>query len=83
MNSIIGQTFTYESRGKVLVRKVLTIFTRGGKDIYELLDPESKTRHEAFVTSFNQFFKPHRRMQIDKRWKKGAKGKQKNKNVIA
>jgi hypothetical protein len=82
MNSIIGQTFTYESRGKTLVRKVLTIFTRGGKEIYELLDPDSKKRHEAFVTSFNQFFKPHRRVQVDKKWKKGAKGKIKSRKII-
>lgn len=82
MSSIIGQTFTYESRGKILVRKVINIFTRGGKELYKLLDPETLQRHEAFVTTFNHFFKPHRRVQVDKRWKKGTKGKLNNKNII-
>ncbi len=29
MNSIIGQTFTYETRGKVIVRKVIDLFQPG------------------------------------------------------
>lgn len=82
MNSIIGQTFTYESRGKVVVRKVIDLFNRGGIAIYKLLDPDTQKRHEAIVSAFNHVFKPHSRRKLDKKWKKGAKGKIKSKKVI-
>ncbi|ACU61315.1 hypothetical protein [Chitinophaga pinensis] len=75
MNSIIGQTFTYQVRGKSVERKVIDLITRKGVAIYHLLDPVTKKHHEAIVSVFNHIFKPHARRKLGKKWGKGTKGK--------
>lgn len=75
MNSIIGQTFCYETKSGTVTRKVIDLVKRKGVAIYKLLDPVTKKHHEALVSAFNHVFKPHTRKKIGKRWGKGTKGK--------
>lgn len=70
MQNLIGQTFTYSIKSKVITRKVLALLRVKGEPLYELLDPVTHTHHHAYVSIFNQMFKSHRGAIK----KKGTKG---------
>ena len=57
MNTLVGRTFSYRSHGKEVIRKVIKHFQRGGKRIYELLDPQTHIHHEALADVFDRTFK--------------------------
>jgi hypothetical protein len=82
MSDLIGQTVSYNHKGVLTQIKVLNIVHRHGQAIYEIFYPATKKFGEALVEIFNQRFKSHPRRKLEKRWRKGAKGKQKNKNII-
>jgi hypothetical protein len=82
MSDLIGQTVSYNHKGVLIEIKVLNIVHRKGQAIYKLFYPLTKKFGEALVEIFNQRFKSHPKRTLEKKWKKGAKGKIKSKNII-
>jgi len=82
MENLIGQTVSYLHKGVTIEIKVLDLVHRKGDAIYKLFYPATKKFGEALVDIFNQRFKTHARRKLEKKWRKGAKGKLKNKNII-
>ena len=82
MENLIGETVSYLHKGVLTKIKVLDIVHRKGEAIYKTFYPATKEFGEAIVSIFNQRFKTHSRRKLEKKWKKGAKGKIKSRKII-